>query len=85
MKCYIQESLLVAFFCRVYKPWCKHERVLGEFKRMGAVCKPQENSFLLRRLYSANIPEKKLQFLAVIKREILTSREVLYLDEVLYT
>ena len=55
---------------------------MGEFKRMGAVCKPQENSFLLRRLYSANFPEKKLQFMAMIKREILTSREVLYLDEV---
>ena len=51
---------------------------------MGAVCKPQENSFLLRCLYSANFPEKKLQFMAMIKREILTSREVLYLDEVLY-
>ena len=84
MKRYIQESLLVAFFCRVYKPWYKHERVLGEFKRMGSVCKPQINSFLLRRLCSANFPEKKLQFMAMIKREILTSREVLYLDVVLY-
>ena len=77
MKRYIQESLLVAFFCRVYKPWYKHERVLGEFKRMGAVCKPQKNSFQF-------FPEEKLQFMAMIKREILTSREVLYLDEVLY-
>ena len=84
MKRNIQESLLVAFFYRVYKPWYKHERVLGEFKRMGTVCKPQKNSFLLRCLYSANFPEKKLQFMALIKREILTSREVLHLDEVLY-
>ena len=84
MKRYIQESLLVAFFCRVYKPWYKHERVLGEFKRMGAVCKPRKDSFLLRRLCSANFPEKKLQFMAMIKREILTRREVLYLDVVLY-
>ena len=39
-------------------------------------------------LYSGNVPEKKLQlsslFMALIKREILTSREVLYLHEVLY-
>ena len=69
--------------CCVYMPWCKHEiRVLGEFKTIVTNCKPQKNSFLLRCFYSGNFPEKKLLpsflFMALMKRAVLTSCEVLY-------
>ena len=98
MKRYIQESLTVVFFFfRVLfiKKWKTLSAVftcpdintrfgcwLVEFKRIRTNCKPQKNSFLLRCFYSGSFLPSSL-FMALMKRALLTSREVLYLHEVL--